>query len=175
MDEPGFLPFVLTQWLTDNLPTGVNASGLPGRASSRGSRSGCRCRSRHCDHPPTRQRRVRRKRCSRTAGTCPPRRSRLRTARRRSYRPRRAWRLEGCPNRIRAESTQKTSAPLPICTFSTQICESVPSGTIGNPASPHWRAPAELNFCPETPFSHLVGILFRPEQEGFLRGRIVGS
>src|SRR5208283_4828246 len=51
------------------------------------------------------------------------------------------------------ESTQKTSAPVPICTFSTQICESEPSGTIGNPPSPHWRAPAELNFCPETPFS----------------------
>src|ERR1019366_1569678 len=48
-------------------------------------------------------------------------------------------------------SNQKTSAPVPICTFSTKICESDPRGTIVNPLSLHWRAPAELNFCPETP------------------------
>src|SRR5271157_5057982 len=54
-----------------------------------------------------------------------------------------------CPNP--GESTQKTKAPVPICTFSTQICESVPKGTIDNPLSPHCRAPVELNFCPETP------------------------
>src|ERR1700730_9660809 len=46
------------------------------------------------------------------------------------------------------ESTQKTSAPLPVCTFSTNTCESEPSGTITKPVEPHCDAPCPLNFCP---------------------------
>src|SRR5438445_508064 len=45
-------------------------------------------------------------------------------------------------------STQKVSAPVPLGTAETKICESLPSGTISCPFEPHCRAPVESSFCP---------------------------
>src|SRR5882757_1697780 len=50
-----------------------------------------------------------------------------------------------------AWSTQNTSAPLPICTFSTKICESDPNGRMVMPVVPQLLVPVPLNFWPETP------------------------
>src|SRR3954470_20892635 len=45
-------------------------------------------------------------------------------------------------------STQNVSAPVPLGTAVTKICESEPSGPITRPLDPHCGAPAESNFCP---------------------------
>src|SRR5450631_2493003 len=52
------------------------------------------------------------------------------------------------------ESTHSTIAPVPICTFSTKVCVSEPSGISTKPVALHCNAPAPLNFWPYTPFTN---------------------
>src|SRR5271169_1021417 len=46
------------------------------------------------------------------------------------------------------ESTHNTSAPVPICTFSTNVCESEPRGINTNPVALQSEVPWPSNFCP---------------------------